>query len=484
MSNIKKNFLYSSIQTTANYIFPLLTYPYVSRILGVTNIGICNFIDSVINYYILFSLMGITILGIRSIATAKDNERELSDKFSFIFWLNTISTAIILLLLLASIFFIPKLHAYKSLMIMGGIKVLFNYLSIDWFYKGLEDFKYIMTRGLIVRFLYVISIFIFIKNAGDYQLYYFLSVMMIVILGIINFGHSFKITKLHLTFSLSRNKAIVKSFFTLGFYLILTSMYTTFNVTYLGFVCGETEVGYYTTATKLHTILLGIFTAFTGVMLPRMSSLIHNGEIGVFNQLLEKSFHILLFFSIPLIAFAEIFTPDIISLISGKGYELAVTPMRIILPLIFIIGYEQIIVIQVLMPIKKDKAIFVGSCIGAATGLLFNLLLVKKLGSTGSAFVWLASEIAVMIISQYFATKYIKIQFPIIDTIKHTICVIPAIGILYAVTKIPCNYILSLGLGFIITLLYFGFVYTYIIKDSFIFDIRTSLKNKIFHIIK
>lgn len=132
-------------------------------------------------------------------------------------------------------------------------------------------------------------------------------------------------------------------------------MYTSFNTTFLGLVTSPTEVGYYTTATKLYSILIGIFTAFTGVMLPRMSSLIVDNNEAEFNRLLSKSYEALWAFSFPIALIGVLCAPDIIMIISGVGYEGAIIPMRIVMPLILIIGYEQIIIMQILMPLKRIK---------------------------------------------------------------------------------------------------------------------------------
>lgn len=134
---------------------------------------------------------------------------------------------------------------------------------------------------------------------------------------------------------------------------MLTSMYTSFNVTFLGFVTNVTEVGYYTTATKLHGIILAFFTAFTGVMLPRMSALVAENRMDEVKRLINKSFDLLFMISIPLIVFSIYFAPEIIYLISGNGYEGAITPMRMVMPLVLIIGMEQILIVQLLMPLKK-----------------------------------------------------------------------------------------------------------------------------------
>ena len=140
MSSLKKNIFYSSILTTANYIFPLLTYPYVSRVLGVANIGVCNFVDSLINYYVIFSMLGIATVGIREISQSKGCRASLDKTFSRLLTINTITTSIVLAVLVASIYLVPKLYENRELMWIGALKLVSTYLLIDWLYKGLEEF--------------------------------------------------------------------------------------------------------------------------------------------------------------------------------------------------------------------------------------------------------------------------------------------------------------------------------------------------------
>ena len=144
---------------------------------------------------------------------------------------------------------------------------------------------------------------------------------------------------------------------TLGIYTLMTSMYLTFNVMYLGLVSNNTEVGYYTTAFKLYSVVLGFFTAFTNVMLPRMSSLLANGEKDRFQELVNRSFSMMATCCIPLILCSMILAPQIIYILSGPGYEGAILPMRIIMPAAFAVGMAQVLAIQVLMPMKKDKVL-------------------------------------------------------------------------------------------------------------------------------
>lgn len=478
MPSVKKNFLYSSILTSANYIFPFLTYPYVSRVLGVTNIGICNFVDSIINYFILFSMMGIGVIGIREIAQCKDVQ-ERSKVFSGLLMLNTLSTTIMLIVLIIAIYTIPKFYEYKELMYIGALKLICNYLLVEWLYKGLEDFKFITIRTIIVKVAYVISVFIFIHNANDYPVYYLLLTLMVVANAIINILYARKFVAF--TFKDLTIRPFMKSFFILGGYMLLTSMYTSFNVAYLGFVAGETEVGYYTTATKLYAILLAFYTAFTNVLMPRMSVLVTERKWDEFQKLLKKSIDILLALSIPLIAFSVIMAPQIIELISGKGYEGAIIPMRITMPLMLIIGFEQILIIQTLMPLKEDKAILRNSALGAFIGISMNILLVQNLQSIGSALVWVISELAILTSAQWFLYKHYNMHFPAKLIFTKILQNIPLIILLFMFSRVHWHSFALLTVALGITFIYSFILQFYIIKDETLLVQYRNIVGKLTH---
>ena len=462
---LKKNFLYSSILTTSNYIFPLITYPYVSRILGVTNIGLYNFADSIINYFIMFSVMGIGIIGIREIAGTQENVRNRNKVFSNLFILNTALTLIALAVFIICLFTVPDLYSNRDLMYVGILKLVSNLFLIDWFYKGLEKFKYITNVTLSIKFLYVISVFIFVRESNDYTVYYLLCTLMITLNAIANFTYAFKYVKFD--FRALDLRKYMKTNFVLGAYCFLTSMYTSFNVAYLGFVSNNTEVGYYTTGTKLFTIIIALYSAFTGVIQPRMSSLLSENKFDEFISLIRKSIDILMAITIPAVLFTCFFSPEIIRIVSGEGYEGAIVPTRIVMPLIFIIGYEQILVIQVLTPLKKDKQILINSIIGAIVGLIMNIILVGKFASIGSAVVWVMSEIAVLISAQYFVTRYTHVSFPFKKLIKDIIVYIPLLILYwYILSHTSLNYMLELIIAIIITS-----IYTVTFKQKIVFGL-------------
>lgn len=453
---IKKNIAYSSILTVSGYLFPLITFPYVTRVLGVNNIGICNFYDGVINYFILFSMLGMTNLGIREIAKAKSSKKSLRDTFTGLLSLNLITTAISIIALLICGLTIPKLAQYPQMIYIGTAKVLANCLLVEWFYKGLEEFRYITIRSLIVRAIYVISVFLFVTDANDYVIYFGLTTSMFgvnAILNLINIRKHVKINRFGMNY-----RRYLKPFLILGIYQILTSMYTTFNIVYLGFVCDEVQVGYYGTAIKLYTIILSFFTAFTGVMLPRMSSLLEENRVSEFRCYISKSLKVLYNFSVPAIFLTTVFAPFIINVIAGDAYSGAITPMRIVMPLMLIIGLEQVLIYQILFPLKDDKAIFINSIIGAVIGIIFNILLVQRFQSTGTAICWVCSEIAVLISAYHFVKQRLNISLNIRFLLKIVLLLLPvAIAIVIIDPGNIQKWEWALPIS-AITLIYFGLV--------------------------
>lgn len=464
--SIKKNFIYSTILTLVSYLFPLLTFPYVTRVLGVENIGICNFVDSIINYALIFSTMGIATIGIREIAKVSKDKTELNKTYSSLLSLNLLSTFIILVIFYTSVIFVPQLSSHKELLYIGSAKILSQALIIEWFFKGMEDFKYITVRSICIRTIYVLLVFLLVREQNDYILYYALTTLTFVLNAIINTVYSNK----WVSFSL-KNVSItpyLKPFFVLGVYQLLTSMYTTFNTAYLGFVAGEIEVGYYSTSVKLYLMILAVFTAFTGVMLPRMSSLVAENKMDEVKALANKSLEFLLAFVVPLIVITVSFAPQIIRIIAGPGYEGAILPMKIVMPLMLIIGYEQIIIIQILMPLKKDRSILTNSIWGCIAGVLFNILLVGSLHSVGSAIVWIVSELVVMVSAQHYVNKYIGFRFPTKQVGMRLLFTIPLFLICFYLSQNIENIFLSLIVGTIIVYSVFAFVELRLLKNQLV----------------
>ena len=469
MPDLKKNFFYSALLTLANYVFPLITYPYVSRVLGVTGIGICNFVDNIVNWFIVFSTMGISVLGVREIAAVRSGGKERNEAFSGLLALNGLTTLAAAVVLAAAIFVVPSLAAYRKLLFLGVAKLVAHSLSLEWYFRGIEEFKYITDRSIAIKTLYVAAVFLFVRKPEDYGIYYLLLTLTVVANTFVNVlyaRHTVTVSTKGLDL-----KRFAGPYFLLGLNFVLTSMYSSFNVIYLGFVQGAEQVGYYTTATKILTITTALISAFATVMLPRMSAVLTEGKMDEFRTYVGKAFNILFLVGIPAVFLMQTEALDIVRVISGAGYEGAIRPMRIVAPMILVAGMDQILIMQILMPMKSDRRIFINSSIGAAVGILLNLLLIGWMGATGSAIVWLCAELAVCIAACLAVFGKDGIVFPGKRVLRMLLFYLPLFPILAMTSSLDIEKsYFRLALSGSITACYFVVAACFVFKDPVVLE--------------
>lgn len=454
--SIKKNFIYKSALTISSYLMSFIVFPYVSRILGVANIGIIGFVDNTINYFLLFATMGVGLIGVREIAVVKDSPNKQNVVFSNILGMNLWLTAIVLIVYMLCVNFIPNFQQYEKLFYIGIIKIICTAFLIEWYYTGVENFRYITVRSLLIKLIYIVAVFVLIRDQNDFELYFVLSVLVVVLNALINVIYLCRFIKIQIK-ELGSMKYLKQNLY-IGFCSIMSSMYITFNVVYLGIVSTNVEVGYYTTAFKLYSIVLGFISAFTNVMMPRMSSLLATGKKEQFQQMANKSFEIIAAISIPLIIYCIILAPQIIYVLSGLGYEGAILPMRIIMLAVIFVGVAQVLAIQILMPMKKDAILLLASGIGAIVAILLNIFLTDRWESMGSAIVMLCSELAVTFtyVFYFFHEKILRIPYVYIcDNLLYSI---PCVIICFICSHFVENVMMSLLISLLVSSVYFSFI--------------------------
>ena len=408
--SIKGNFIYSTILTFSTYLVPLMVFPYISRILGVDCIGAIDTIDNIIDYCILFSMMGMSTLGIREIAKYKNDKNRLQETFNNLFWLNVISTIVVFFFLIVTTICIPTLQQRIVLLTIGSFKLFANLFWIEWFYRGLEDFKYITIRSVIVRLLFIVSVFVFIKEKSDFTLYYILFVSIVIINAICNW--TYKRNKVSLRFKHIALKAYAKPFIILGVFAMLSAIYTKLSIPVLSFTCGDTEAGYYATATRMYQVVIALISSLISVLIPRMSVLIRESNYTEISHLFELAFKMLFFISLPIIWYVEFLAPDIIAIFAGNEFVQAAIPMRIVIFLVLIIGSEQIYIMQLLIPLNKDKIVAVAGLCGVITWAILSTILVPLLHGIGTSIVWIATESVVLLIAIYYIKKTMGYHYP------------------------------------------------------------------------
>lgn len=387
---LKDNLIYSAILTMSTYLVPLLVFPYISRVLGVEHIGMVDTVDNLVDYCILFSMMGMSTLGIREIARSQRDTGHLRQTFSSLFFLNAVTTLIALCLLWTAYACIPAWQGKGILLGIGSVKLVFNLFWIEWLFRGLERFRYITLRSVAVRAAFVVGVFCLVKTQADYQLYYLLFVGIVVLNALCNWWYRCSIV----AFSPHsiRLKPYLRPYLMLGLFAILSAIYTKLSVPLLSIICGDTEAGYYSTATRFYQVVIALVISLNSVLIPRMSVLVEEGRMSEVRRLCRKALRLLFGIGFPLVMLTEIMAPWLIALFAGNGFEGAITPLRIVILLVLVIGSEQVIILQLLIPLRQDLAIVKSALAGVLMWAILSLLLVPGMGAVGSAITWLAAE--------------------------------------------------------------------------------------------
>jgi len=445
-------------------------------VLGVERFGTINFAQNIVQFFLFIAMMGITHIGVREIAK-QTNQQDRSRCYSSMLGLNLIYTALALAIYFPLICFFDRFVEQQTLFLLGGLQILFTTFTVEWFFRGTEDFRYITIRNITIKILYIISVFIFVHEPSDYITFFLLTVLVTIVNAIINYTYARK--RVQFSWRMINLKKYFRSSLSLGGYTLLTSIYTTFNVAFLGLIWDDKQVGYYTTALKLYTIILGFYSAFTSVMLPRMTSILGNGDEKSFYRLINKSFELLYIMALPMVVVLFILAPELITLLAGDAYTPSIRMSRIVVPMLFIVGIAQVLAFQVLIPKGYDKYILKASIIGAIVGVLSNLILTTKFAAIGTCISVVLTEISV---TSYYCVVTIKNKLISIDKFllkKNLIASLPY-AFLCILPQFFCrgSIIGILLISVVFCVAYFFLSQIYILKDSLVLSVISSFKQR------
>ena len=423
MTSVKSNLLYSVLLTLSTYLVPLIVFPYISRVLGVEGIGIVDTVDNLMDYCVLFSMMGLSSVGVREIAKSKDNPAALSQTFTDLFALNFCSTVIIAVMFLTAVWMSPRLQSFGMLIPIGMMKLIANLFWIEWLYTGLEQFRYITIRSVLLRVLFIIGVFLLVKSQTDTATYYTLFVGITVGNGLCNWLH--KRTYLHWNIRKANIRHYMVPFFMLGLFAMLSAVYTKLSLPVLNFLSNDQEAGNYATAVRLYQVIIALISTLTGVMIPRMSVLLKERRYDMVRYYTDNSFKLLFLAAFPLIIFIEIFAYDIVHVFAGSQFDGAVLPMRIVMLQLLVCGAEKIVVLQLLIPLRKDRTIIVAGIAGVTTWCVLTALLVPTLLSVGTSLIWIAVELVVLLIANHEVSRTLGISLPLRLLLRSCLYAIP-----------------------------------------------------------
>lgn len=400
------------INTVSGLLFPLITFPYASRVILAEGIGQVQFYSSIINYVILFTGIGIPLYGIREIARVRDDVRELGKTTAEILSLNlllNIAGYVAIAILCLSV---QEIQENLPLFLLLSTSVVLTSIGCPWFYSGVEDFRYVTLRGLFVKILCVILLFTLVKTKEDLLLYGAYTVLGYIGNNVLNFIH----LRSYIRFSEVPWRRLdiwrhLKPAFAIFVLNVIISIYLNLDSVMLGFLNTTESVGFYTAATKLSHMLVTLVTSLGAVMLPRLTNLLENKQQEEFYRLARKSYRFILMLAFPVCWGVILLAPSLIRLFCGTEFEPAILTLQIISPVIIAIGISNLIGIQVLYPLGKVKLITLSTAIGAFLNFTLNLLLIPRLAQDGAAIATVTAEIGVTVAQFILAGKYIPFSF-------------------------------------------------------------------------
>lgn len=467
MKRENKNFLLNVCYQILVYVFPLITAAYVSRVLNAKNIGIYSYTYSIVYMFMLVAMLGISNHGNRSIAKARDDKEELSSTFWSIYYLQIIITGIVC----AGYFLFLLLCTTENKLIFSLQSIfLFSVLmDITWFYSGLEKFKIIIGRNLLIKVISIILIFVFVRNEGDLWIYtlimgastFFSQACLVVIL------RKFVTFK---KFSIKTTFAHLKSCLVLFIPVLAYGIYRVMDKIMIGSISSEMELGYYENAEKLVNIPIMLIMALGTVMLPHMANFFK--EKGVDNieyrSKIYDSMKLALIFATIAACGLVLIGKDIAIVLFGDEFKKSGFIICLLSVTIIASAWSNVIRTQFLIPTNKDAIYVMSTIMGAAVNLLFNFIFIPLYGAFGACIGTIAAEFSVMIYQsicvrrQLECVKYLKILF--VNFGKALII----IGLAYLAAFQIANIILRLLVKILTAIvLFFLFNYKYVLYDFF-----------------
>ncbi len=410
--SVKANYLFNLINSASQLLFPLITFPYASRIMMADGIGQVNFFQSIISYISLFTCLGIPMYAIREVAKVRHNPEKMTRITVEILLLHAFLTLLGYMAVAVICLTVTKVQTDIPLFLLLSATIFFTAIGCEWFYQGIEDFKYVAVRGLLVKLLSVVLLFLLVKTKEDILWYGAYTVLGVLGGNIFNF--------IRLRKYLHRDVIDVRALHPLRhlkpalhvFALnVVISIYLQLNNVLLGFMKDAEAVGYFTAATKIMMITMSISSSLGAVIMPRTSNLIAEGRMDEFRILIQKSYDFVLALAMPLTVGLIFTSPSVILLLSGKGFAPAVLTSQIVAFNILMVGLSGVMGIQVLYPLGKINIVILCTLIGAAVNVFLNVLLIPRYGHNGTAVAYMLAEVAVTVSMFLIGRKYIPIQF-------------------------------------------------------------------------
>lgn len=401
--SIQWNLIINGVKTLATLLFPLITLPYASRVLGPSGMGKVGYASSIISYFSLMASLGISTYAVREGARLRDTKERYQTFIKEIFTINLCTTVVAYVCFILFLC-LPVLKGYKILLLVFSLGIWFTTIGIEWLFVIEEEYAYITKRALLCKFVSLVLLFILVRDKKDYGWYAALTVIASGGSALLNLWYSRKFVDWRAPYRGEYRKHIRPILLIFGTTLA-KSLYLTMDTTMLGMIRGDTQVGIYDAASKINLVISTLIGTISTTILPRVSYYVGIGRKEEYQHLMRRALELLMMIAIPA-SLGMICTADaLILLFSGKEFLLGTSAARILSVKVVVGAVNHILMYQVCIPHKKDQEVLISTTMGAICNFIANVMLIPRFGVTGAALSTLLSELVVFgVLSGYAQT--------------------------------------------------------------------------------
>lgn len=470
-----KNSIYNIIYTVANILFPFITSIYVSRILLPIGVGKVASAQNIASYFVTIAALGLPSYGVREFAKVRENTTEKNKLFTELLLLNIVSTTVAVIGFGILVFINAGFNGEWALYCACGLAIFFNYINIDWMYRGLEEFGYITGRSLIIKGCSLAALILYVKTRQDYVAYALISSLATGGNYVFNIIHARKFVKLDFT-EIQIQKHI-KPVFLIACIIFFSSIYNKIDVTMLSVIATDEAVGFYAYAQKTINMVLTMANAVTAALLPRLSYYYENDKEG-FYKLLNKGFEILCVMALPLTAGMCLVASQAVRFLYGEAFTPASLTIQLMCPLILIKGFGDLFCYQLVYSTKNEKIILPAAASASVINVIANATLIPVLLQNGAVIASVFSEFTTNVI-QFIYMKQ-KVQFHIDG--KPLVTGLTSTAIMSVCVIMLMNLRLPNTLGLFIEVMCGAIIYVIVniaLKNSLMIELIKKFKNTI-----
>ncbi|ETA74472.1 flippase [Ligilactobacillus equi] len=450
--NVKYNAIINVIKEMMTIIFPMITFPYATRVLGVVNYGKYTFSASIVNYISYVAAAGILRYAVRECARLRDDKKKMSLLIDELFTINIITTLFAYIILALLLSFWSKMSGYAPIILIISLSVLFTTLGTDWINTAHEDYFFIAIRYIFSQTIALILMFVLVRNQNDILGYAFVSILGSLLANLANYWH---IRKTYHIYPKIRISCALKKHFKPIAYLfastIATFIYINSDVTMLGIFKSDKIVGYYGVSSRFYTMVKQVLNAAFVVVIPRIARNLEDNreETG---QQLNRILNLTMLLGFPATVGLFMVRKDLIILFAGEEYLNAVSSLGILSIAIIPALLANFFINIVLIPLKQEKIVMIATMISAAVNIVLNLLLIPVFAENGAAITTLIAELILTVIGAYYAKGVLGNNFyPILVSILGSaLIILVCLVINLYITNVFFNVILCIIFGCLI----------------------------------